>query len=79
MSPRLRLRGRFARSWAPFALVEDAPTWPPRKEDAGCCAALRDAEGRLRPGYCGPSCIRRPAVWACLGRDRCHDNGEVRP
>lgn len=34
--------------------------WPSpiRKEDAPCCVAQRDADGRLPIGFCGPSCVR---------------------
>lgn len=30
-----------------------------RKEDAACCAARRDADGRLPVGFCSPGCERR--------------------
>ncbi|MCA1569327.1 MAG: hypothetical protein LC798_03185 [Chloroflexi bacterium] len=32
----------------------------PLKDDAECCNARRDADGRLPIGYCSPECIRRP-------------------
>lgn len=37
---------------------------PPRKEQAPCCMARRDALGRPPLGFCSPGCIRRPAIWA---------------
>ena len=33
----------------------------PSKESYACCAATRDAYGRLCIGWCGPDCERRPA------------------
>lgn len=30
-----------------------------RKENAKCCMAQRDGQGRLPVGYCGPDCLRR--------------------
>lgn len=39
------------------------PPLPPRKQDAACCIAKALPDGRLPIGWCGKSCIRRPAVW----------------
>jgi hypothetical protein len=39
---------------------------PPRKENAPCCVATRDDLGRYCVGFCGPTCVRRPQVWARL-------------
>lgn len=38
-----------------------------RKEDAPCCEAKRDPDGRPVLGFCGPDCIRRAERDARLG------------
>lgn len=39
------------------------PEPPPRKNNAECCRAKIDSDGRLPIGFCGPNCLRRPEVW----------------
>lgn len=48
--------------------AEAVENWPPRKEEAECCAALVDELGRPWPGFCSPECIRRPANWRLVVR-----------
>lgn len=32
------------------------------KDDAPCCLARRDADGRLPVGWCSDECVRRPVA-----------------
>jgi hypothetical protein len=61
-SRRLHPIGRSYTEAQRFRRAEDRdlPT-SPRKEQARCCIAKRDRDGRLPIGYCSPECERRPA------------------
>lgn len=41
------------------AIGDETPVAVVRKEEAPCCNAKRDRDGRLPIGYCGPACVRR--------------------
>lgn len=44
-----RVRDQFADDYDP----------PLSKDDAACCLAARDEDGRPPIGWCGPDCLRR--------------------
>lgn len=53
--------------------------WPPSKEHAPCCLALRLPDGRPVLGFCSPECVRRPGNWRLVVRGRPIPPGGVPP
>jgi len=71
MAPRRRLRRNWLTGKLNRSVESRRQETPPallRKEQAACCLARRDSDGRLPIGWCSAGCERRSAAKASDGR-----------